>query len=93
MTTAAERQSRRRQKLNQIAQDAGYQTWVMYETEIIKKGKIEMNARVYKLEIYNADTEEWIDTIYGTTEWQCIETAEERYGSNNEYHWTNPVEV
>lgn len=52
MTTAAERQSRRRTKLNKIAKDAEIDTWGKLETALLrneidititKKGKIEMN--------------------------------------------------
>lgn len=43
--TTTERQKSRQNKLNQIAQGAGYETWTKLETDIIKKGKIEMNAK------------------------------------------------
>lgn len=47
--TTAERQSKRRQKLNEIAQAAGYKTWGKFETETIKKGQIEMkNTMIIK---------------------------------------------
>lgn len=40
--TTTERQAKRRQKLNEIAQQAGYKTWGKFETATIEKGKIEM---------------------------------------------------
>ena len=46
--TTAERQSKRRQKLNEIAQAAGYKTWGKFETETIKKGQITMKP-VFKI--------------------------------------------
>lgn len=51
---------------------------------------------MYKLDIYEVidGTDNWplIDTIHGETAEECIEMAELEYGSNNEYHWINPVE-
>lgn len=69
MTTAAERQSRRRTKLNKIAQNAEIETWGKLETAllrneiditIIKKGKIKINA---KQAIKLASTGEMTDKI------------------------------
>lgn len=57
MTTAAERQSRRRTKLNKIAQSAEIETWGKLETALLrneidititKKGQIKMNVSNYK---------------------------------------------
>lgn len=41
--TTNERQTARRTKLNQIAQNAGFGSWTKLETSVIK-GEIEMNA-------------------------------------------------
>lgn len=63
--TTTERQKSRRNKLNQIAQDAGYETWTKYETSIIKKGVIKMDAR----ELYENDNKKF---------WQIVTEMDSR---------------
>ncbi len=47
-----------------------------------------------KLNIYEVidGTDKWplIETIEAETSEECIDIAETKYGSDNEYHWTNP---
>ncbi|MBX3004581.1 MAG: hypothetical protein KF821_01990 [Anaerolineales bacterium] len=56
-----------------------------------------MEQREYKLDVYQVidGTDNWplVDTITGSSPEECLDAAEGKYGSNNEYHWTNPVET
>jgi hypothetical protein len=55
---------------------------------------METENKEYALKIYKVidGTDDWpiIDIITGTSEQDCIDQAEQKYGSNNDYHWTNP---
>jgi hypothetical protein len=47
-----------------------------------------------KLDIYQVieGTDNWplIDTLEASTKEKLFDQAESKYGSNNNYHWTNP---
>lgn len=51
----------------------------------------------YKLEVYEVidGTDNWplVKTIIACSPQACIDEAERDFGSNNEYHWTNPTIV
>ena len=57
----------------------------------------ENDNKPYKLDVYKVidGTDQWpiIRTFYGDSESQCVVQAEYNYGSNDGYHWTQPVHL